>query len=110
MHLTSISKGTTPMKIIFDGQHVRYEGDRGQQLGKYKAGLPKKRVAWTALVQLKDGAGNAIETNWSTPKNLRMNYLEAKAAIKVIVDELQAQFIEEYGLGPDSAHFTLVSR
>ena len=27
-----------------------------------------------------------------------------------IVEELQRQFIEEYQLGPDSVHFTLVSR
>lgn len=97
------------MKIIFDGQHVRYEGDRGQQLGKYKAGLPKKRVNWTGLIQLKDGAGNAVETQWRTEKNQRMSYLEAKASVFAICDELQRQFVAEYGLGPDSAHFTLVS-
>jgi hypothetical protein len=98
------------MKVIFDGAHIRYEGDRGRPLGQVKQGLPKKkRVAWTAVVQLKDGAGNATEANWSTPKGQRMNYLEAKAAMFAIIKELETQFIAEYNLGPDSAHFTLVS-
>jgi len=97
------------MKIIFDGTHVRYEGSQGKPLGQTRAGLPKKRVAWTALVMLKDGAGNAMEAPWSTSKRHRMNYLEAKAAVFAIVDELQKQFIAEFTTAPDSAHFTMVS-
>jgi hypothetical protein len=61
------------MKIIFDGTHVRFEGSKGKPLGQTRAGLPKKRVAWTALIMLKDAAGNAIEAPWSTPKRHRMN-------------------------------------
>lgn len=98
------------MKIIFDGAHVRHEGPNGEQPGKFRASLPKKRVAWNAVVLLKDGAGNAMESTWNTPKNHRLNYLEAKAAVFAIYEELRRQFIEAYDLGPDSVHFTLVSR
>lgn len=97
------------MKIIFDGTHVRHVGDKGPR-GKLRAQLPNKRVAWTAVVQLKDGAGNATEANWTTQPGQRMNYLEAKAAMFAVVEELQRVFIETYNLGPDSVHFTLVSR
>lgn len=97
------------MKIIFDGAHIRFEGSTGRPLGRTKAGLPKKRVAWTALVMLKDSVGNAMESPWATPKRHRLNYLEAKAAMFAIVDELQKQFMTEYGSAPDSAHFTMVS-
>lgn len=97
------------MKIIFDGRHVRYEGSTGRPLGQTKAGLPKKRVAWTALIMLKDNDGNAMESPWATPKRQGLNYLEAKAAMFAIVEELQRQFIAEYGRVPDSAHFTMVS-
>lgn len=97
------------MKIIFDGAHIRFEGSTGRPLGRTKAGLPKKRVAWTALVMLKDSAGNAMESPWATPKRHRLNYLEAKAVMFAIVDELQKQFMTEYGSAPDSAHFTMVS-
>jgi hypothetical protein len=97
------------MKIIFDGTHVRFEGSKGKPLGQTRAGLPKKRVAWTALIMLKDAAGNAIEAPWSTPKRHRLNYQEAKAAVFVIVDELQRQFSAEYNAAPDSVHFTMVS-
>ena len=96
------------MKIIFDGSHVRHVGDKGPR-GRCKAGLPKKRVAWTAVVQLKDGAGNATETNWSTQPGHLMNYLEAKATMFAVVGELQRVFIETYNQGPDSVHFTMVS-
>ncbi|MDG9809510.1 MULTISPECIES: hypothetical protein [Pseudomonas] len=98
------------MKIIFDGAHVQYEGAKGQPHGKYRAPLPRKRVHWTGQIQLRDGAGNAVETTWSTPKNQRMDYVEVRTAVFAIVEELQRQFIEEYQLGPDSVHFTLVSR
>lgn len=98
------------MKIIFNGSEVRFEGDKGQQRGKYKASLPNKRVPWTAVVQLKDGAGNATETNWSTQPGQRMNYLEAKAAMFAVVEELRRVFREEYGSCPDTAHFVMVSR
>jgi hypothetical protein len=97
------------MKIIFDGTHVRFEGSKGRPLGQTKAGLPKKRVAWTALIMLKDTAGNAMESPWSTPKRHRLNYQEAKAAVFAIVGELQRQFRAEYNAAPDSVHFTLVS-
>jgi len=97
------------MKIIFDGTHVRFEGSKGKPLGQTRAGLPKKRVAWTALIMLKDNDGNAIESPWATPKRHRLNYLEAKATVFAIVEELQKQFMSEYGRAPDSAHFTMVS-
>lgn len=98
------------MKIIFDGAHVRYESAKGQPLGSHRAPLPKKRVHWTGQIQLKDGAGHAVETSWSTPKNQRMDFTEVRVAMFAIVEELQRQFIAEYNLGPDSVHFTLVSR
>ncbi|MCK2122145.1 hypothetical protein [Pseudomonas sp. PNPG3] len=88
------------MKITFDGAHVRYEPSKGKPQGSSRAPLPRTRVHWTGQIQLKDGAGNAVETTWSTPKNQRMNYIEVRAAVFAIV----------YNLGPDSVHFTLVSR
>lgn len=94
------------MKIIFNGSEVRYQGKGG----KKKAGLPMKRVVWTAVVQLKDADGHATETNWSTPPDRRLNYLEAKATMFAVVAELQRVFREEYNREPDTAHFVMVSR